>query len=103
MSSLALLLAGCASNTIGPERDLNDPTNSLVFTYMDMQDVPTGIDDASLKPQGEEGYWHMGTDDGLVFQQYLPNGSYQLATLEGSSFLHGDVVCNFPAYGTLRL
>ena len=71
MSSLALLLAGCASNTIGPERDLNDPTNSLVFTYMDMQDVPTG--------------------------------SYQLATLEGSSFLHGDVVCNFPAYGTLRL
>ncbi len=96
---LLLLLGGCASDSIGPERDSNDPTNSLVFAFVDMQDAPTGIDNASLKPQGEEGYWHMGVDDGLLFQHYLPNGSYQLATLEGSSFLHGDVVYQFPAYG----
>lgn len=93
------LLAGCASDTIGPERDLNDPTNSLVFVYVDMADAPTGIDDATLKPQGEEGYWHLVVEDGLMYQRYLPNGSYQFSRLAGSSFLHGEVLYDFPVYG----
>lgn len=92
-------LSACASNSIGPERDVNDPTNSLVFAYVDMDDAPTGIDSASLKPQGEEGYWTMGVEDGLIFQEYLPAGAYQLASLSGSSFMHGEVVYNFPTYG----
>lgn len=95
----ALTVAGCASDSIGPERDLNDPTNSLVFAYIDMGDAPTSVDEASLKPQGEEGYWHMGVDDGLLYQAHLPVGSYQLATLSGSSFLHGEVEYDFAAYG----
>lgn len=95
----ALFLTGCASDTIGPTRDLNDPTNSLVFLYVDMGDAPTGIDDATLKPQGEEGYWHLTVEDGLMYQRYLPNGSYQLSRLAGSSFLHGEVLYDFPAYG----
>ncbi|HEX7965397.1 MAG TPA: hypothetical protein VF651_06740 [Gammaproteobacteria bacterium] len=100
LACLAMLsLAGCASNSIGPERDINDPTNSLVFAYVDMGDAPTELESASLKPQGEEGYWTMGVEDGLMSQQYLPPGSYQLASLSGSSFLHGAVVYNFPAYG----
>jgi hypothetical protein len=94
-----LFLAGCASDAIGPERDLNDPTNSLVFAYIDMSDAPTGVEDASLKPQGEEGYWHLGVDDGLLYQAHLPAGSYQLATLSGSSFFKGEVDYNFPVYG----
>jgi hypothetical protein len=97
--SAMTLLAGCASDNIGPERNINDPTNSLVFAYIDMGDAPTKVEDASLKPQGEEGYWHLSIDDGLMYQQYLPPGSYQLASLSGSSFLHGEVEYTFPAYG----
>ena len=95
----AMFLAGCASDTIGPTRDLNDPTNSLVFVYVDMSDAPTNIDDATLKPQGEEGYWHLVVEDGLMYQRYLPNGAYQFSRLAGSSFLHGDVLYDFPTYG----
>ena len=40
------LLAGCASS--GPERDINDPTNSLVFGYIDMDGAPTGVNAASI-------------------------------------------------------
>jgi outer membrane biogenesis lipoprotein LolB len=36
------LLTGCGSS--GPKRDINDPTNSLVFGYIDMDDAPTGVD-----------------------------------------------------------
>lgn len=92
-------LTACASNTIGPERDVNDPGNSLVFAYVDMEDAPTKLESASLKPQGEEGYWTMGVEDGLMSQEYLPPGAYQLASLSGSSFLHGEVSYDFPAYG----
>lgn len=100
LACLAMLsLAACASNTIGPERDVNDPGNSLVFAYVDMGDAPTELESASLKPQGEEGYWTMGVDDGLMSQEYLPPGAYQLASLSGSSFLHGEVTYSFPAYG----
>lgn len=95
---LVSLLSGCAG-TIGPERNLNDPTNSLVFAFVDMKDAPTKVDGASLKPQGEEGYWHMSVEDGLMYQQYLPLGSYQLATLSGSGFFKGNYVYTFPAYG----
>ena len=93
-------LTACASDSIGPERDLNDPSNSLVFVHIDMADAPTNIDDATLKPQGEEGYWHLVVeDDGLMYQRYLPSGSYQFSRLAGSSFLHGEVLYDFPAYG----
>jgi hypothetical protein len=98
-SAALAFLSACASGQIGPTRDVDDPGNSLVFAYVDMGDAPTSVDSASLKPQGEEGFWTMGIEDGLMFQEYLPPGSYQLASLEGSSFLHGDVVYSFPLYG----
>lgn len=98
---LALMLASCGSNSIGPERDINDPTSSLVFAYVDMSEAPTKINGASLKPQGEEGYWHMNVakDGQLLTQQHLPPGAYQITTLEGSGFLAGDNVYRFPTYG----
>ena len=97
----AALLTACGSSSIGPGRDINDPTNSLVFAYVDMSEAPTKIDGASLKPQGEEGYWHMNVaEDGqLLSQPYLPPGSYQLSQLEGSGFFAGNNVYRFPAYG----
>jgi hypothetical protein len=98
---LVALLAACGSSSIGPERDINDPTNSLVFAYVDMSEAPTKIDGASLKPQGEEGYWHMNVakDGQLLSQPYLPPGAYQLSQLEGSGFFAGNNVYRFPAYG----
>ncbi len=98
--STALLVA-CGSGAIGPERDINDPGNSLVYAYVDMSEAPTRIDGASLKPQGEEGYWHMNVakDGQLLSQPYLPPGAYQIATLEGSGFFAGNNVYSFPTYG----
>ncbi len=90
-------LAGCGSDGIGPRRDINDPSNSLVFAYIDMTGAPSKkVYAASLKPQGEEGYWHMNVaDDGrLLSQAFLPPGSYQLARLEGPNHFY-----DFPLYG----
>ena len=102
IAMVAALLAGCASNTIGPERDINDPTSSLVFAYVDMKDAPTSIGHASLRqaaPKGEEGYWGMTVEDGMLFSQYIPTGSFQLEQFGGSGFWAGDVRYSFPTYG----
>lgn len=100
LATTALLVA-CGSTSIGPERDINDPSNSLVFAYVDMSDAPTKIDGASLKPQGEPGYWHMNVarDGQLLSQPYLPVGAYQMASLQGSGFWAGNNVYSFPTYG----
>lgn len=95
----SLLLASCAST---PGRDINDPTSSLVFGYIDMDDAPTSLDWVSMKQVGapeDEGYWGMDADDGLLFNLYLPVGSYQLYEFGGSGFLAGDVRYQFPSYG----
>lgn len=99
--AMLLTLAACGSSSIGPKRDINDPSNSLVFAFVDMSEAPTKIDSAHLKPQGEEGYWRMSVaDDGqLISQAYLPPGAYQLATLRGSGFFAGENVYRFPEYG----
>lgn len=100
---VAVLLTACGSRSIGPERDANDPGNSLVFAYVDMDEAPTKVHGAALKPQGEEGYWQMGVidhqDGQLLIQSYLPPGSYQLASLRGSGFFAGNNVYQFPTYG----
>lgn len=93
------LLAGCAS---GPTRDINDPTNSLVFGYIDMSDAPTGVSYAwimQVAPPSNEPYWGMGVQDGLFYSSYLPPGSYQLSAVGGSSFWKGEHRYNFPRQG----
>ena len=96
----ALLLAGCAST--GPERDIDDPANSLVFGYIDMEDAPTDVSYAHLKqvfPPSEYPYWPMGVEDGLLFQQYLPPGGYQMSNFGGSGFWSGEHEYSFPNFG----
>ena len=96
----ALSLAGCAST--GPERDINDPSNSLIFGYIDMEDAPTDMSYAHLRqvfPQSEYPYWPMGVDEGLMFQQYLAPGGYQMSNFGGSGFWSGDHEYSFPNYG----
>jgi hypothetical protein len=97
-----VLLSGCALFGGGEGRDINDPANSLVFAYIDMADAPTSLDWASLQQVGskeDEGYWGMGADDGLIYNQYLPNGNYKLAQFGGSAFFKGEYRYSFPAYG----
>lgn len=99
VASMAML-AGCAST--GSGRHIDDPTSSLVFAYIDMDEAPTDISYANLHqvvPKTDMGYWGMSEEDGLLFNQYLPQGAYQLSNFGGSSFLSGEHRYNFPQYG----
>jgi hypothetical protein len=94
------LLAGCASS--GPERDINDPTNSLVFGYIDMDDAPTSISYATIMqvaPPTKAPYWGLGVRKGLFYSAHLPPGSYQLSRFGGSGFFAGEHAYNFPRQG----
>ena len=101
LSLLAVVvLAGCASG--GHERNINDPTNSLVFGYVDMDDAPTSISYASIQqvaPPTEEPYWHMSVRKGIFYSAYLPTGSYQLSSFSSSASVGLLTFCieNFPA------
>lgn len=94
------LLAGCGSS--GPQRDINDPTNSLVLGYIDMDDAPTGVESAWIRqvsPPSENPYWGLGISKGLFYNSYLPPGSYQLASFSGSGFFAGEHKYSFPRQG----
>lgn len=94
-----VLAAGCAS---GPTRDINDPTNSLVFGYIDMADAPTKVSYAWIQqvaPPTDAPYWQMGVQDGVFYSSYLPAGSYQLSAVGGSSFMRGEYRYNFGRQG----
>lgn len=94
------LLASCASS--GPERDINDPTNSLVFGYIDMDDAPTSISSATMMqvaPSTEAPYWNFWVSKGMFYHPYIPPGSYQLNNVYGSGFFAGENRYNFPRQG----
>ena len=93
-------LAGCAGG--GHGRDINDPSNSLVFGFVDMSDAPTKVSGAQIMqvaPPTEKPYWGTDVKEGLFYTYYLPPGSYRLATLHGSSFLGGEHQYNSPRQG----
>ena len=99
LAALALV-AGCAGG--GHGRDINDPSNSLVFGFVDMGDAPTKVSGAQVRqvaPPTDKPYWGMNVRSGLFYTYYLPPGSYQLASLHGSSFLRGEFQYNFPRQG----
>src|SRR5918999_392276 len=94
------LLSGCAGS--GHGRDINDPSNSLVFGFVDMSDAPTKVSGAQIQqvaPPTDKPYWGTDVRDGLFYTYYLPPGSYRLAALFGSSFLRGDFQYNMPRQG----
>lgn len=95
-----VLLAGCAGG--GHGRNINDPSNSLAFGYVDMSDAPTRVNGASIMqvaPPTDKPYWGTDVRNGLFYTYYLPPGSYKLASLSGSSFWKGDYRYNFPRQG----
>ncbi|HKU47841.1 MAG TPA: hypothetical protein VJQ58_13215 [Burkholderiales bacterium] len=94
------LLNGCAGG--GHGRDINDPSNSLVFGYVDMAEAPTKVSGAQIMqvaPPTDKPYWGTDVKEGLFYTYYLPPGSYKLATLHGSSFWRGEYQYNFPRQG----
>lgn len=94
------LVAACGSS--GPQRDINDASNSLVFGYIDMGEAPTKISGATIMqvaPPTDKPYWGMGVRNGLLYNYHLPPGSYQIASITGSSFWRGDYRYNFPRQG----
>lgn len=100
LAAAMTLLGGCAGG--GHGRDINDPSNSLVFGYVDMADAPTKVSGAQVMqvaPPTDKPYWGTDVRDGLFYTYYLPPGSYKLATLHGSSFLRGDYRYSFPRQG----
>lgn len=100
LAAAMTLLEGCAGG--GHGRDINDPSNSLVFGYVDMADAPTKVSGAQVMqvaPPTDKPYWGTDVRDGLFYTYYLPPGSYKLATLHGSSFLRGDYRYSFPRQG----
>src|SRR5688572_12419681 len=93
-------LTGCAGG--GHGRDINDPSNSLVFGFVDMSDAPTKVTGAQIMqvaPPTDKPYWGTDVKEGLFYTYYLPPGSYKLATLHGSSFWRGEYQYNFPRQG----
>jgi len=97
----ALLVTGCASS--GPVRDINDPTNSLVFGFVDMSEAPTKLTGATVMqvaPPTDKPYWGTAVRDGVFYHARLPAGSYKLSTLYGSHFFKGDYEYGFPRQGS---
>ena len=102
-----LLATGCSSS--GPLRDINDPTNSLVFGYVDMSEAPTKLERATVMqvaPPTDKPYWGTAVKDGMFYHSRLPVGSYKLSTLYGSHFFKGDYEYGFPrqdSMGAVRI
>ena len=94
------LLAGCGGG--GHGRDINDPSNSLVFGYVDMGDAPTkvsGVHIMQVAPPTEKPYWGADVREGMFYTYYLPPGSYRLSSLHGSHWMRGEYQYNFPRQG----
>lgn len=102
---IALLMLGLATGCAGGGhgRSIDDPSNSLVFGYVDMSDAPTSISWAKIMqvaPPTDKPYWGTDVRDGLFYTYYLPPGSYKLSTLGGSGFFRGEYQYNFPKQGS---
>lgn len=94
------LLAGCGSG--GPKRDINDPTNSLVIGYIDMDDAPTSAQTVTVMqvaPPTEAPYWEYWVSKGMFYNAHIPPASYQLSSVSGTGFIAGKNRYNFPRQG----
>jgi hypothetical protein len=98
--AIVTLIAGCAGG--GHGRSIDDPSNSLVFGYVDMSDAPTKVTGANIMqvaPPTDKPYWGTDVKDGLFYTYYLPPGSYRLSSLHGSHFLRGEHQYNMGRQG----
>jgi len=81
---------------------VDNPTNSLVFGYIDMSDAPTKVSGAwleQLSPPTETPYWSMGVEKGLFYNTFMKPGTYKLSSFAGSGFMAGAHEYHFPRQG----
>jgi hypothetical protein len=93
---ISSVLSGCGT-AAAPAGNLNDPNNSLVLGYIDMEDAPTPATSATIAPADASGSntWKAPVNDGL-FTLSLPPGSYELSNISGSKFMEGESQYKFP-------
>lgn len=94
------LLAGCAGG--GHGRNIDDPSNSLVFGHIDMSEAPTDVSYAwimQVAPPTETPYWGTDVKKGLFHTSYLPPGTYQMSKFGGSGFFAGEHEYSFSKQG----
>lgn len=81
---------------------IDNPSNSLVFGYIDMSDAPTKVKGAwlqQLAPPTDAPYWSMGIEKGLFYNTFIQPGTYQLSKFAGSSFMSGAHEYHFSRQG----
>lgn len=91
-------LTGGGDDTI----HVDNPSNSLVFGYIDMSDAPTKVSGAWLQqvaPPTDKPYWSMGVEKGLFYNTFIQPGSYQLSKFSGSGFAAGAHEYHFSRQG----
>lgn len=84
------MVTGCAAPVHG--RGINDPANSLVFGYIDMDEAPTSADGADfweVPSQSRDSLWYVDMKHGLFFSAYLPPGTYQVSRFMGAGLMSG--------------
>ncbi len=82
----AVWLAACGAN---PVPQAPEPTDSIVFGHIDMDDAPVELQGLSIrqyKPPTDKPYWAAGVEKGTFFNWYLDPGSYAVSHFEGFSF-----------------
>ena len=97
----ALGLAGCGGGE-GYGRSIDDPSNSLVFGFVDMADAPTKVTNVRIRqvaPPSDKPFWGTDAKDGVFHIAYMPPGSYMLSSMYGSSMLRGEYQYNFGRQG----
>jgi len=102
--AIVLLLPAVSPVTTSDERrpGVDNPSNSLVFGYIDMSDAPTKVSGAWLEqvsPPTDAPYWSMGVEDGLFYNTFIPPGTYQLSKFSGSGFMAGPHEYQFSRQG----
>lgn len=74
-----LVVAGCGGRRI----KTHIPNTALLVAYFDMKDAPAHLEWAAVNQVGNPQSWYLRIDDGLVYAENLPAGTYYLSSFGG--------------------
>ncbi len=100
--TLLLLVASPVLTSEKAQPNVDNPSNSLVFGYIDMSDAPTKVDGAWLQQVSaptDASYWSMGVENGLFYNPFIQPGTYQLSKFSGTGVMAGPHEYQFPRQG----
>lgn len=85
--AVLLVLAGCAGMMPKPKFDPNDPTNSVIFGYVDTTDLPSDFSTAIIRGQGgEDDYVSASVKDGIFWHPAVRLGERKIVELTGTYY-----------------